>query len=76
MTLQEFFISHPNAALAFSGGTDSAYLLHAARSCGADIRPYFVQTPFQPEFELEDAKKLPLLTRIAGKLLKVVAPLM
>ncbi len=58
MTLNEFFSAHPKAALAFSGGTDSAYLLYAARAVGADIKPYFIKTPFQPTFELEDARKL------------------
>ena len=58
MTLREFFSAHPKAALAFSGGADSAYLLHAAREAGADVKPYFIQTPFQPKFELEDAKRL------------------
>lgn len=72
MTLKEFFSAHPKAALAFSGGTDSAYLLHAAREAGADIKPYFVQTPFQPKFELEDAKKLaPELTVIPLDILQV-----
>ncbi len=58
MTLQEFFQQHPKCALGFSGGVDSAYLLHAARVCGADVRAYFVKTPFQPAFELEDARRL------------------
>ncbi len=58
MTLSEFFQSHPKAAVAFSGVVDSAYLLHAAREAGCDVKPYFVKTPFQPAFELEDAKKL------------------
>ena len=56
MTLQEFFAQHPEAAVAFSGGVDSAWLLHEAaryaRRCGA----YFVNTPFQPAFELADAR--------------------
>ena len=30
MTLNEFFSIHPKAALGFSGGVDSAYLLYAA----------------------------------------------
>lgn len=55
MTLTDFFREHPKAALAFSGGVDSAYLLHAARSCGADVKPYCAQTPFQPAFEREEA---------------------
>ena len=58
MTLNEFFSAHPKVALAFSGGVDSAYLLHAARAVGADIKPYFIKTPFQPAFELEDARKM------------------
>ena len=58
MTLSEFFELHPKAALAFSGGVDSAFLLHAARSLGADVKPYFLKTPFQPQFELKDAQRL------------------
>ena len=58
MTLQEFFTLHPKAAVAFSGGVDSSYLLYAARACGADVRPYYIRTAFQPEFEFEDAKRL------------------
>ncbi len=58
MTLTEFFESQPRAALGFSGGVDSAYLLWAAVKAGAEVRPYFVRTPFQPEFEQADAKRL------------------
>lgn len=58
MELKEFFAAHPKTALAFSGGVDSAYLLYAGVSCGADIKPYYVKSQFQPEFELHDAKKL------------------
>ena len=58
MTLETFFRIHPKAALGFSGGVDSAYLLHAAREAGADVRPYFLKTPFQPDFELLDARIL------------------
>ena len=58
MTLQEFFKENPKAALAFSGGVDSAYLLYAAMQCGADIRAYYVKTQFQPAFELADAQRL------------------
>lgn len=43
MKLDEFFAEHPKAALAFSGGTDSAFLLYAARSAGADVRPLSCQ---------------------------------
>ena len=58
MTLQEFFRQHPKSALGFSGGVDSSYLLYAGISAGAEVRPYFIKTAFQPAFELEDAKRL------------------
>lgn len=58
MTLREFFLRHPKAALAFSGGTDSAYLLYEAVRSGADVRPYFAKSAFQPAFELADARRL------------------
>ena len=58
MTLEQFFKEVPRAALAFSGGTDSALLLWAAKTYGCDLRAYYVNTAFQPAFELADAKKL------------------
>lgn len=58
MTLKEFFGENPRAALAFSGGTDSAFLLWAAKEYGCDVHAYYVKTAFQPAFELEDAKRL------------------
>ena len=58
MTLQAFFKQNPKTALAFSGGVDSAYLLYAALSSGCDVHAYYVKSAFQPQFELEDAKKL------------------
>ena len=58
MNLTQFFTEHPNAAIAFSGGVDSAYLLYAAVRSGADVTAYYVNTAFQPRFELEDAKRL------------------
>jgi uncharacterized protein len=58
MTLEDFFSAHPRAALAFSGGVDSAYLLYAGLQSGADIRPYYVKTQFQPAFEFADALRL------------------
>lgn len=58
MTLQDFFALHPKAAVAFSGGVDSSYLLYAAKSCGADVRAYYVKSQFQPGFEQEDALRL------------------
>lgn len=58
MTLEEYFKQHPCAALAFSGGADSAYLLYVAVKCGSYVRPYYVKTQFQPQFEFEDALRL------------------
>lgn len=58
MELSAYFSAHPKAAIAFSGGVDSAYLLYAAVQSGADVRAYYVKTPFQPQFEYEDAQKL------------------
>ena len=58
MTLQAFFQANPRAALAFSGGVDSAYLLWAGRHWGCDLTAYYVRTAFQPEFEYEDARRL------------------
>lgn len=58
MTLDAFFQTNPRTALAFSGGVDSAYLLWAGVQAGTEVQPYFVKTPFQPQFELEDARRL------------------
>ena len=58
MTLQEFFAENARAAIAFSGGVDSSYLLYAAVQCGADVHAYFAKTAFQPRFELDDARRL------------------
>ena len=58
MNLTQFFKENPKAAIAFSGGVDSSYLLYAALSAGADVTAYYVKSAFQPAFELEDAKRL------------------
>ena len=58
MTLLAFFKENPKAALGFSGGVDSSYLLYAGVQAGADIHPYSIKTVFQPQFELDDAERL------------------
>ena len=58
MQLKDFFRENPVCAVAFSGGVDSAYLLSAASAYGQRTAAYFVKTPFQPDFELEDAEKI------------------
>lgn len=58
MNLEMFFQKYPKVALAFSGGVDSAYLLYAALQSGAQVRAYYVKSAFQPQFELDDARRL------------------
>lgn len=58
MNLQDFFNRHPQAAIAFSGGADSAFLLYAAVKYGSRVKAYYVKSEFQPRFELEDARRL------------------
>ncbi len=56
--LRDFFFKNPKLALAFSGGSDSAYLLYAAKECGAQIGVYYVRSQFQAAFEYADALRL------------------
>jgi uncharacterized protein len=58
MNLQEFFQQNPEVAIAFSGGVDSSYLLYAATRYAKRDKAYYVQAEFQPQFELDDAKRL------------------
>lgn len=58
MDLPAFFKENPNTAIAFSGGVDSAYLLYAAAKYGTRTRAYYVKSAFQPQFELDDAKRM------------------
>lgn len=58
MNLQQYFSAHPRGTLAFSGGTDSAFLLWAALDAGAEVHPYFIDTPFQPRWERAGALAL------------------
>lgn len=58
MGLTAFFDQNKSLALAFSGGVDSAYLLYAAVKSSVKVTAYYVKTPFQPQFEYDDAVKL------------------
>lgn len=71
MTLSEFFSAHPAAAVAFSGGVDSALLLSEARRCARRAAAYFVHTPFQPAFELADARATARLLEVELTVLEV-----
>lgn len=55
MTLEGFFAQRPEAAVALSGGVDSALLLYMAARYARRAAAYFVSTVFQPASELEDA---------------------
>ena len=68
-SLEMFFAKNPSAAIAFSGGVDSAWLLYAAVKSGADVTAYYVNAAFQPAFELEDAKRV---AEYAGAKLKIL----
>ena len=58
MNLEEYFRLHRKAAIAFSGGVDSSYLMYAASRFAQEVKAYYVKTAFQPAFELADAKRL------------------
>lgn len=71
MALQAFFAENPKIAIAFSGGVDSAYLLYAAKKWGAEICAYYVKTPFQPQFELDDGMRLAKILDVPVKIISV-----
>lgn len=70
MNLQDFFKENPKVALAFSGGVDSAYLLHVAKESGADITAYFIKTQFQPQFEFDNVLKLSKKIKVPLKIIE------
>ncbi|MCD8284305.1 MAG: ATP-dependent sacrificial sulfur transferase LarE [Opitutae bacterium] len=57
-SLADFFAEVPKAALGFSGGVDSSFLLFAAKNLGAEVKPFYVKSAFQPQFEFDDALKI------------------
>ena len=56
--LTDFLHGRGRIALAFSGGTDSSYLLYALRECGADFVAYTVRSAFLTAEETDDALRL------------------
>ena len=46
MTLQEFFTENPRIAIAFSGGTDSAYLAYMAKKYAKEMTAIYVPQHF------------------------------
>lgn len=71
MDLSDFFAQNPKAAIAFSGGVDSAYLLYAALKFGANVQAYYVRSVFQPQFELNDGMRLVRQIRADLKVIEV-----
>ena len=60
-----------SAAVALSGGVDSCFLAYAAsRVEGGNFAAYYVQSAFQPEFELTDALRA---AKEAGLPLKIIS---
>lgn len=57
MNLSEFFAKYPRVAIGFSGGVDSSYLAYAAKQYATEVLAIYYKSEFQPEFELEDAKR-------------------
>lgn len=55
MDIKEFFKTHSETAVAFSGGVDSSVLLLFAKKYAKRVKAYFVKSVFQPQFELNDA---------------------
>lgn len=55
MKIGTFFEQHPEVAVAFSGGVDSAVVLLLAGQYATRVKAYYVKTAFQPQFELDDA---------------------
>lgn len=53
--LIDYLKAIPKSALAFSGGVDSSYLMYAAAVCGMGVQAYYVNSQFQPQFEMDDA---------------------
>lgn len=71
MDIKEFFKKYNSAAIAFSGGVDSAFLLYCAKECGADVTAYYVKSAFQPQFELDDAKRIASELEIPLKVIEI-----
>ena len=61
-----------SAAVALSGGVDSCFLAYAAsRVEGGNFAAYYVQSAFQPEFELTDALRAAKEAELPLKIISV-----
>jgi uncharacterized protein len=58
-TLLNYLKPFKNAAIAFSGGVDSTFLLQAARDAiGDNVLAMTINSPYIPDWEIEEAKEL------------------
>ncbi|MGI6124229.1 MAG: ATP-dependent sacrificial sulfur transferase LarE [Acetivibrionales bacterium] len=71
MELNHYFKLHPHVAIAFSGGVDSAYLLYAATKFAEKVHAYYVKSAFQPQFELDEAKRMAKQLRVDMTVIEV-----
>lgn len=71
---EPFFRLHNQVAVAFSGGVDSAYVLRVAATHCHRVMAYFARTPFQPAFELEDARRLCRELKVELRVLELPMP--
>jgi len=71
MSISDFFKLHKNVAVAFSGGVDSAVLLLFAKQYADCVKAYYVKSPFQPQFEYEDALKVADFLKVELRVIKV-----
>ena len=61
-----------SAAVALSGGVDSCFLAYAASLVeGGNFAAYYVQSAFQPEFELTDALRAAKEAELPFKIISV-----
>ena len=67
--LRELLIGYGRLAVAFSGGCDSSYLLHAAIYSGIKVKAYTVRSAFQTGSEIDRAKEF---TESIGANLEVI----
>lgn len=58
MKIDEYLKQFSNAAVALSGGVDSAYLLYECKKSIKRVKAYIVKSQFQPDFEIEDAVEI------------------
>ncbi len=61
MDIQNFFEENQKVAIAFSGGTDSTYLLFEALDAGCDVHAFFVKSAFNPQWQQDKAEELAAL---------------